>query len=143
MEFINNTSEYESKYILPCIGGTLIPVITTAIFRPFDLAESLISIIFLMLLFILIGFVSIARGATSKKRVFFLTLVFLPAGVIINIFVDSYIWDSDHNLFPIEFIIYPVIAFIPLLLGVYLGGIFSSNKALVRDAGEKPPAPHS
>ena len=136
MESTNNTTEYESKYILPCIGGTLIPIITTSIFRPFELAESLVSIIFLMLLFLLVGFVSIARGATSKKRVLFLALAFLPVGVIINIFADSYIWDGDHNLFPIEFIIYPVIAFIPLLLGVYLGGIFSSNKALKRDSAK-------
>ena len=136
MKSSEDTSEHESKYIIPCIGGALIPVTTTVIFRPLDSAESLISIIFLLFLFLLVGFVSIARGATSKKRVYFLVLAFLPAGVIINIFVDSYIWGGDHNLFPLEFVIYPVIAFIPLLLGVHLGGIFSSNKALKRDSAK-------
>ncbi len=68
------------------------------------------------------------HGAESKRRVFFLVLFCLPIGVIIDITVDSYVWNGDHNLLPFEFIIYPLIAFIPLLLGVYLGGIFSSNE---------------
>lgn len=97
MESTHNTSEYESRYILPCIGGTFIPVITTAIFRPFDLAESLVSIIFLMLLFLLVGFVTVARGATSKKRVFFLAITFLPVGVIIKDIKD--IWGQMKNYF--------------------------------------------
>jgi len=136
MESTKNTPEDESKYIIPCMGGALIPIITTAVSRPFDATESLASIIISVLLFAFVGFISIARGATSKKRVYFLVLAFLPVGVIINIIVDSYIWDGSHNLFPFEFIIYSIIAFIPLLLGVYLGGIFSSNKALKRDSAK-------
>ena len=127
MESITQSSEIESKYVLPCIGGLFIPVITTAICKPFISSESILGTIILLVLFLLVGFVSVIRGAESKKRVFFLVLISLPIGVIINIVVDSYIWDIEHNLFPFEFLIYPLLAFIPLLLGIYLGGIFSSN----------------
>ena len=124
------SSNIESKYILPCLGGLFIPVTATAICKPFISSESIFGVILLMVLFLLVGFISVIRGAKSKKRVFFLVLLSLPIGVIINIVVDSYLWGIDHNLFPFEFIIYPLLAFIPLLLGIYLGGIFSSNKAL-------------
>ena len=105
MESITQSSELESKYILPCMGGLFIPVIATVLCRPFDLSESFFGTIVLLLLFLLVGFISITRGASSKKRVFFLVLLCLPIGVIINIVVDSYIWNIDHNLFPFEFLI--------------------------------------
>jgi peptidoglycan/LPS O-acetylase OafA/YrhL len=129
MESITNQSNIESKYILPCIGGLFIPVTSTTICRPFVSDESIYGTIILLTLFLLVGFVSVILGATSKKRVFFLVLVSLPIGVIINIVIDSYLWGTDHNLFPFEFLIYPLLAFIPLLLGINLGGIFSSNKS--------------
>lgn len=122
-------TDEDAGYYLPCIGGAAIPVITTTISHSLGIYNTGYSLAILVTLFMVVSAYAAVMGASSIGRALFLFMLFIPAGVIINIVADSYIWGIDHNLFPFEFIIYPAIAFFPVIIGTAVGAKYGSNKS--------------
>ncbi len=89
------------KYVAPLLG-ILLPIVSTNICRILGIWESIWGFLILAILYITAGAYFWEGTFKSSLNISLLVWLFIPIGVLIDVYIDFIVWKFDRNLFPIE-----------------------------------------
>ncbi|MBX3646147.1 MAG: hypothetical protein KF766_00550 [Rhodocyclaceae bacterium] len=107
---------------LPFALGIAAPIVTYRTLKIFDIEE--MSAIFLIGALVFGACAAFSRKRLPRRSWSIATLIYLgvPIGTLVDVSVDSFLFDNDRNLFPFEIVLWWVIAAIPILIGLHISG---------------------
>jgi len=118
----------DNKFIIPLLA-ILAPIIYSNIGHILGIWESPWLLVVLIIIYVSIGSFIMHTYKTKLWSKFFIVVLLIPIGVILDVLIDWNLRSIDRNLFPFEMLFLLVVAPILLLLGMGLTKLVSSNKA--------------
>jgi len=125
-------AKFEETWKIPhtmaLLAGLLSPLATTNISHLIGLWEMDWLFIFAIVPYLLSGILIFKVAGKLSLPPFVIIYLAIPFGVIIDVLLDSVLWNIDRNLFPVEIGAHLLVAWAPLLVGGLIGHSASSNK---------------